>query len=80
MVIGGTLQPLGWRFESPRTNTHVVPKRAVCARKWRRADGDGEGHFLPVSDDNDGFNDEDGKMYPFYKLHDGTWCESHHIS
>ena len=33
---GGTLQPLGWRFESPRTNIHVVPKRAVCARKWRR--------------------------------------------
>ena len=23
---GGTLQPLGWRFESPRTNIHVVPK------------------------------------------------------
>ena len=26
---GGTFQPLGWRFESPRTNIHVVPKRAV---------------------------------------------------
>ena len=47
------------------------------------ADGDGDvnngfdkGRFGPVSDD--GFDDEEGG--PVYKLHDGTWCESHHNS
>ena len=39
------------------------------------ANGDSEGRFVPVSDD-----DEDCKMQPVYKLHDGTWWESHHIS
>ena len=45
------------------------------------ANGDSEGRFVPVSDDdedgdgddNDGFDDEDCKMQPVYKLHDGTW-------
>ena len=43
-----------------------------------------KGRFEPVSDDgeddesDDGFDDEEGG--PVYKLHDGTWCESHHNS
>ena len=63
---GGTLQPLGWRFESPRTKAERHTLRAVCAHKWRRRkNGDSEGRFVLVSDDDEdgaGFDDEEGKM------------------
>ena len=57
---GGTLQPLGWRFESPRTNIHVVPKKGVVPvsdddeDSGDNANGDSEGRFVPVSDDDEG--------------------------
>ena len=37
----------------------MVPKRAVCARKWRRRkNGDGDGWFVPVSDDDEDSGDD----------------------
>ena len=62
---GGTLQPLGWRFDSPRTNIHVVPKKRRFVPvsddyedSGDDADGDGEGRFVPVSDDNEDSGDD----------------------
>ena len=59
---GGILQPLGWRFESPCTNIHVVPKKGRFVPvsdddedSGDDANGYSEGRFVPVSDD-----DEDG--------------------